>query len=360
MTPRSVRTKHYSSYCTAFTTIHFTATNTTEPLRSSHPIYFCPCLPLIKYFGTAVLTWYTQSNHAAKISYFFYSNMSATTKVVINNMTFDVPNSYICPITRQVMVRPFKTPSGEHFERAAILSWLKVVGTCPLTLTPLQVSDLTPNTYLEYLIKRWRNNNGLSLDGNNEYLKSKHSEVISCFLSFSSKEEEENIDQQINSIKLSSWTMSGGTRIASMFSKPSEVLCQVVQKYSASCSIASASYGPATKKRKTSTTTFILHEVCSHRGSDLAVAELEAILDPDHKAASRPVLLTKIKKVYNPTAGKVEPKLVSEPTNTPLNLAISYKASLDALERLVEAAPQVLSMGDNKSSALCTFCCGMA
>jgi hypothetical protein len=212
MTPRSVRTKHYSSYCTAFTTIHFTATNTTEPLRSSHPIYFCPCLPLIKYFGTAVLTWYTQSNHAAKISYFFYSNMLATTKVVINNMTFDVPNSFICPITRQVMLQPLKTPSGVNFECTTILTWLKVVGTCPLTLTPLQVSDLTPNTYLERMIKIWRKNNGLSLDGNNEDFKPLENDIISSwFLSVSSEDEVERIDR-ICSSKIASPVENKGVR----------------------------------------------------------------------------------------------------------------------------------------------------
>jgi hypothetical protein len=120
---------------------------------------------------------------------------STTKKVVINNMTFDVPNSYICPITRQVMVQPLRTPSGAHFERAAILSWMKVVGTCPLTLTPLQVSDLTPNTCLEHLIMIWRKNNGLPIDGNNEDFKSLENEIISCFLPISCKEEVEITDR---------------------------------------------------------------------------------------------------------------------------------------------------------------------
>jgi hypothetical protein len=119
---------------------------------------------------------------------------SATTKVVINNMTFDVSNSFICPITRQVMVQPLKTPSGVHFERTAILSWLKGLGTCPLTLSPLQVSDLTPNTYLESQIKIWRRDNGLSLDGNSEDFNSLDNDVIRCFLSLSSKDEVESID----------------------------------------------------------------------------------------------------------------------------------------------------------------------
>jgi hypothetical protein len=146
-----------------------------------------------------------------------------------------------------------------------------------------------------------------------------------------------------------------GTRIAFVFSEPSELLSQVVQKSSASCSTASASYGPATKKRKTCSATPVqsaLHEVCCRRGSDITVAELEAILDQDPKAASRPILMTKVKKVYNFASGKVESKVVPETYQYPLNLAISNMASPDVLELLVEAAPQVLSLRDNKSCSL--------
>jgi hypothetical protein len=114
---------------------------------------------------------------------------SATTKVMINNMTFDVPNSYICPITRQVMVQPLTTRSGEHYERTAILSWLKVLGTSPLIPTQLQISDLTPNMYLQHQIKKWKMKNGISIDGNNKDFKSFENDIISCFVSLSSKEE---------------------------------------------------------------------------------------------------------------------------------------------------------------------------
>jgi hypothetical protein len=114
---------------------------------------------------------------------------SATKKVVINNMTFDVPSSYVCPITRHVMVQPLKTRSGLHFERDAILSWLKVVGTCPLTLTPLQVSDLTPNMHLQHQIHTWRKANGLPLNGNSKDFRPFENDIISYFLSLSSEEE---------------------------------------------------------------------------------------------------------------------------------------------------------------------------
>jgi hypothetical protein len=160
--------------------------------------------------------------------------------------------------------------------------------------------------------------------------------------------------QQTNSNKRFSFGSSStifreGTRIAPVFSKPSEVLCQLVRT-------ACASNGPATKKRKISTTPFVklsaLHEVICRRGSNLTVAELDVILNQDPKAASRPFLMKKVKKVYNPVSWKVESKVVPETYQYPLNLAISYKASPDVLDYLVEVAPQVLSLQDGKSCSL--------
>jgi hypothetical protein len=178
---------------------------------------------------------------------------------------------------------------------------------------------------------------------------------VSAFMDFINKKQQQQINSDKRSLFVSSSTMSGGTQIASVFSKPSEVLSQVVQKSSASCSKTGASYGPDARKRKTSTTTFVeslLHEVCCRRGSDLTMAELEAILDRDPNAASRPVLMTKVKKVYNFASGEVESKVVPESYQYPINLAISYKASPDVLERLVAAAPDVLSLTDGKSCSL--------
>jgi hypothetical protein len=153
--------------------------------------------------------------------------------------------------------------------------------------------------------------------------------------------------QQFNTNKrsfTSSLAMSGGTRIASVFNKPSEVLCQAVQK----SNIATPA-SPVHKKQKTWLSA--LHEAC-RRGPDLTVAEVEALLHQDPKAASRPVLMTKVKKVYNPASGKVESKVVPETYQFPLNLAISYKASSTVLERLGAAAPDVPSLTDGKSCSL--------
>jgi hypothetical protein len=83
-----------------------------------------------------------------------------TTKVMIEGTLIDVPNSFICPITLEVMIHPLITRSGLHFERAAILSWLQESsGTCPLTRAPMRPSGLIPD---RLQIQSWKINKGIS------------------------------------------------------------------------------------------------------------------------------------------------------------------------------------------------------
>jgi hypothetical protein len=89
---------------------------------------------------------------------------SGTTKVEVNGTTLDVPNSYVCPISLQVMVSPVLTPSGLHFERSAILSWLENgTGCCPLTSRPMDLAEIVPNNDLKSQIHAWRIINGVGI-----------------------------------------------------------------------------------------------------------------------------------------------------------------------------------------------------
>ncbi|KAJ4839111.1 hypothetical protein Tsubulata_014921 [Turnera subulata] len=68
--------------------------------------------------------------------------------------------SFYCPITRDVMVDPVETSSGQTFERSAIEKWLADGNTlCPLTMTPLDTSILRPNKTLRQSIKEWQDRN---------------------------------------------------------------------------------------------------------------------------------------------------------------------------------------------------------
>ncbi len=44
----------------------------------------------------------------------------------------EVPASFLCPITREIMNDPVIDPDGNTFERAAIENWLKEHSTSPI------------------------------------------------------------------------------------------------------------------------------------------------------------------------------------------------------------------------------------
>lgn len=68
--------------------------------------------------------------------------------------------SFYCPITRDVMVDPVETSSGQTFERSAIEKWLAEGNKrCPLTMTPLNPGVLRPNKTLRQSIEEWKDRN---------------------------------------------------------------------------------------------------------------------------------------------------------------------------------------------------------
>jgi len=66
------------------------------------------------------------------------------------------PEPYCCPITQLPMVEPMITPSGNSFEREAIVKWISEHHTDPLTRQPLMVEQLIPNRQLKYAIEDWK------------------------------------------------------------------------------------------------------------------------------------------------------------------------------------------------------------
>lgn len=68
--------------------------------------------------------------------------------------------SFYCPITRDVMVDPVETSSGQTFERSAIDKWLSDGNKrCPLTGTSLNPAVLRPNKTLRQSIEEWKDRN---------------------------------------------------------------------------------------------------------------------------------------------------------------------------------------------------------
>lgn len=56
-----------------------------------------------------------------------------------------IPDSYLCPITRELMVDPVVGPDGISYERAAITRWLQHNNESPVTRAPMHTYQLAPN-----------------------------------------------------------------------------------------------------------------------------------------------------------------------------------------------------------------------
>ncbi|CAF1316855.1 unnamed protein product [Rotaria magnacalcarata] len=63
--------------------------------------------------------------------------------------------TFICPITHELMVDPVIDGDGNSYERGAIEDWLQRNGTSPITRAPLLVSDLRPNRALKTAIDEY-------------------------------------------------------------------------------------------------------------------------------------------------------------------------------------------------------------
>lgn len=64
--------------------------------------------------------------------------------------------SFLCPITLEVMRDPVMDRDGNTFERATIEEWIAAHGTSPLTMNPMRLEDLTPNRALKNAIEEDR------------------------------------------------------------------------------------------------------------------------------------------------------------------------------------------------------------
>jgi hypothetical protein len=77
----------------------------------------------------------------------------------------DVPSCstvdrFRCSLTRKIMKEPVTSKHGYHFEQKTIMKWIKRRGeTCPISGQPLKVSDLKPNSMLQWEIMFWQRKN---------------------------------------------------------------------------------------------------------------------------------------------------------------------------------------------------------
>jgi len=73
----------------------------------------------------------------------------------------EIPDSYRCPITHELLEDPVVTADGQTYERHAITNWLASHDTSPLTGETLQHTRLTPNVMARSLILEWAERHGI-------------------------------------------------------------------------------------------------------------------------------------------------------------------------------------------------------
>jgi hypothetical protein len=64
----------------------------------------------------------------------------------------NVPDEFLCPITRSVMIDPVVTMDGHTYDREAIARWLHDSDRSPMTNRPLSSKQLIPNLTLKKVI----------------------------------------------------------------------------------------------------------------------------------------------------------------------------------------------------------------
>ena len=73
------------------------------------------------------------------------------------------PNSFLCPITCEIMADPVMDADGNTYERWAITRWLEKSQQSPITRMPIGSRMLVPNRALKAIIDDWRQKNNVPL-----------------------------------------------------------------------------------------------------------------------------------------------------------------------------------------------------
>ena len=72
-------------------------------------------------------------------------------------MTDSISQTFICPITHEIMKDPVIDNEGNSYDRSAITNWLQNKDTSPITRNYLHISHLKPNRALADTIELFKN-----------------------------------------------------------------------------------------------------------------------------------------------------------------------------------------------------------
>lgn len=69
----------------------------------------------------------------------------------------NIPNTYLCPITYDIMIDPVIAPDGITYERINITNWINQHHNSPMTRQQMSTGSLVPNRALKELIEQFSN-----------------------------------------------------------------------------------------------------------------------------------------------------------------------------------------------------------
>ena len=78
------------------------------------------------------------------------------------NISNDIPNQYLCPISLCIMSDPVICQDGYTYDRVSILSLKKPLS--PMTRQPIDLKVLIPNIAIRQLIEQYASTNGIKLN----------------------------------------------------------------------------------------------------------------------------------------------------------------------------------------------------
>lgn len=81
----------------------------------------------------------------------------------------DIPTSFLCCITKELMINPVIDKDGHSYEKDAIEKWLDNNTTSPITRNVLLPTDLTPNRNLKDSIKQYMIDNNIEQSTSIDY-----------------------------------------------------------------------------------------------------------------------------------------------------------------------------------------------
>jgi hypothetical protein len=84
---------------------------------------------------------------------------SASAKEAQEELQVEIPNSYICSITQEIMKDPVICEDGNSYERSAITDWLTRRQTSPLTNEPMSPNIMIGNRALKEAIEDFQKSN---------------------------------------------------------------------------------------------------------------------------------------------------------------------------------------------------------